>query len=343
MSDPAPNPPAAPATDPAARQVPSVLVITKNEEVNIAACLESLRFSDDVVVLDSHSTDRTVEIAKAFPNVRVLFRHFDTEWKHRNYGLHEIPHKHPWLYTCDADERVTPQLRDEILDTINDPSNAHVAFRVRYENMFLGRWIKRSSGYPVWLVRLVRPDKVRYEIRETNVHPIVDGTIGDLQSHFIHYSFNKGLQPWFSKHNFYSTMEASAAVRVRSGSLWNRIKGSFDRDPGVRRRAVKEISFFLPFRGLVRFLFTYFLRGGILDGLAGFHYSMIISMYEYWIEVKIAEQTRSWRDRTEAEVVKLLAEPDGPRGVGNAGRGKEHPIDGTGHPPQKAAAPGGGS
>src|SRR5665213_340697 len=101
------------------RQLPSVLILTKDEEVNIAACLERcLAFSDDVVVLDSYSTDKTLEIAESFPGVRVLRRVFDTEWKHRNFGLHEITYRNEWVYIRDADERGTPALGEEIVETI---------------------------------------------------------------------------------------------------------------------------------------------------------------------------------------------------------------------------------
>ncbi len=88
----------------------SVLVLTRDEERNIASCLRTLSFSDDVVVLDSLSTDRTIEIARSFPNVRVVQRAFDTEYMQRNFGLHEITYKHPWLYVCDADETVPDEL-----------------------------------------------------------------------------------------------------------------------------------------------------------------------------------------------------------------------------------------
>lgn len=285
------------------RQV-SVLILTKDEELNIADCLRSVSFSDDIVVLDSFSTDRTVEIANSFPNVRVVQRTFDTEYMQRNYGFEQIKYKHPWVYICDADERVPDDLRNEILDTVQNPG-AHAAYRMRYKNFFLGRWIKRSSGYPVWLIRLVQPQLVRYEKRATNVHPIVQGTTGSLRAHFLHYSFNSGLKRWFYKHNFYSDREAFEAVGVRK--LGIRKAGKlFSDDPMVRRRTFKNLSFFLKIRALWRFLFHFFLRFGFLDGLAGFHYCAMISMYEYWIEMKIIEQEHAWRQKTEQVVQRRL-------------------------------------
>jgi glycosyltransferase involved in cell wall biosynthesis len=157
--------PAEHSARPIALEPPSVVVLTKDEEVNIEACLQTLSFSDDIVVLDSYSTDRTVEMARRHPNVRVVQRHFDTEWKQRNYGLQDIPYKHPWVYICDADERVPQGLVDEMMQKINTPSLPYMAFRLRYKNMYLGKWIKHASGYPVWLIRLVRPEYVSYEVR----------------------------------------------------------------------------------------------------------------------------------------------------------------------------------
>lgn len=284
----------------------SVLVLTKNEEANIAECLRSLGFSDDVVVLDSESTDKTREIAAAFPGVRVLTRPFDTEWKQRNFGLHGVTWKNRWVYVCDADERVPPELRDELTRAAADAGNAHGAWRLRYKNFFMGRWIKRSSSYPVWLIRFVRPSKVRYEVRETNIHPIVEGTIGELKGHFHHFSFSSGLRRWFEKHNFYSDREAMEAVHVRKEGF-PRLSLLRDADPIVRRRALKNMSFFLRGRALARFVKDYALGLGFLDGMPGLHYCAMVAMYEYWIELKVVEIEKRWRERTDETERRMLA------------------------------------
>lgn len=295
---------------PTDRTPPSILILSRNEEVNIEACLRCLSFSDDIVVLDSCSTDRTVEFASKFPNVRVIQREFDTEYKQRNYGLHDIEYKHEWLYICDADERVAQELIDEITDVINNPKTTHAAFRLRYKNMYMGKWIKHATSYPVWLIRLVRPKLTTYEMRQTNVHPIVDGTVGELHGHFIHYSFNSGLRRWFEKHNYYSDQESLEGVEVRGGSkpTWKEMR---DPDPMKRRRAVKNYSFFLKGRAFWRFMYGYIFRGGILDGIAGFHYCAMISMYEYWIELKVKEHLSQWRSSTNALAEKMEADGAG--------------------------------
>ncbi len=301
---------AAPAADPnGGRRPPSILILTKNEELNIRACLECFRAADDVVVLDSYSDDRTCEIAEEFSNVRVIKRVFDTWSQHSNWALDHIDFKHPWVYYSDADERVPPELWEEILTLTNDPERSEVAWRLRYKNMFMNRWIRRGGVYPVWIIRLFRPDKVRYEDREVNAHPVVDGEMGDMKEHFIHYSFNKGLVPWFRKHNSYSQMEAHEALRVLSGSFADEMRATRSPDKAVRRRAIKNLSFFLPFRGFIRFLYMYFAQFGFLDGRAGFHYACMVSMYEYWIELKGRELRSKWPEETLALTERMLEDP----------------------------------
>jgi glycosyltransferase involved in cell wall biosynthesis len=290
-----------------ALEPPSVLILTKNEERNIEACIRTLDFTDDIVVLDSLSNDQTVEIARSLPNVRVAQRRFDTEYKQRNYGLQQIAFKHPWVYICDADERVPAELAGEMVAAINDPHCNVAAFRLRYKNMYMNRWIKHSSSYPLWLIRLVRPASVEYETRQTNVHLIVHGPVGNLQNHFLHYSFNLGLRHWFRKHNYYSTLEALEGVKVRRAGLLG-VRGSSEIGVIARRRRLKNLSYFLAWRALWRFLHAYCIRLGFLDGRAGFHYCLLISMYEYWIEVKIQECERRWRQLSDREVKRLLAE-----------------------------------
>jgi glycosyltransferase involved in cell wall biosynthesis len=292
----------------------SVLVLTKDEEINIVECLKTLAWSDDIVVLDSFSTDRTCEWSLLFPNVRVIQRKFDNWSRHSNWALEHIQFKNPWVYYSDADERMTDELRDEIRAVAATPSVEHVAFRVRYKNMFMGRWLRHGGIYPVWIIRLFKPEMIRYEEREVNAHPIMKGSLGDLREHFIHYSFNKGLLPWFKKHNSYSTMEANEAVKiVRGATIADKLRVARKGEtPGERRRALKDLSFFIPLRGFARFLHMYFVKLGILDGKAGFHYAAMISMYEYWIELKMREQEKHWKDATGQEVDRLLDQPSTP-------------------------------
>jgi glycosyltransferase involved in cell wall biosynthesis len=267
----------------------SILILTLNEEENLPRCLEAVRWSDDIVVLDSFSTDRTVEIARA-AGARVVQRQFDNWAAHQNWALENIPFRHPWVYYSDADELVTPELRDELLAIAANPAEPHVAYRLRYKNYFMGQWIRHCGIYPTWILRFFRPDKVRWE-RLVNPAPLVDGSEGHLQNHFEHYSFSKGLNAWFDKHNRYSWQEAEESLKsLAAGALpWTNL---FTPDPAARRRALKELSFRMPFRPWLRFFYMYVLRLGFMDGWAGFTYCRLLTIYEDMIVLKMREIQR---------------------------------------------------
>jgi glycosyltransferase involved in cell wall biosynthesis len=269
----------------------SVLILTLNEERNIATCLESVKWSDDVVVLDSFSTDRTVEIARSF-GARIVQRTFDDWSSHQNWALKEIPFKNRWVYYSDADEIVTPELRDELVRIAADPTLTPVAYRLRYRNFFCGRWIRHCGIYPVWVMRFFQPDKVRFE-RIVNPVAVIDGEEGRLESHFHHHSFNNGLQAWFDKHNRYSQQEAIESLSsLRGGHLdWRALAGN----AVARRRLLKELSFRLPCRSLLRFVYMYLLQFGFLDGWQGYTYCRMLAIYEYMIELKVMEIERRER------------------------------------------------
>ncbi len=263
----------------------SVLILTLNEEANLPACLESVKWSDDIIVFDSFSTDRTVEIARA-AGAQVFQRAFDNEREQRKDSL-RLPFKYPWVYNPDADEITTPELRDEILKVIADPVRPEVAYRVRFKTMFHGRWIRRSSLYPTWVVRLFQPDKISFE-RTVNLRCLAHGLEGRLQNHFEHRTFNKGIAAWLDKHNHYSSQEAAESLRSLSSPSfkWGDL---FSRAPVLRRRALKELSFRLPLRPLLRFFYMYFFRLGFLDGRPGLDYCLLLSMYEGMIVLKMRE------------------------------------------------------
>jgi glycosyltransferase involved in cell wall biosynthesis len=270
----------------------SCLILTLNEEQNLPRCLESLWWCDDITVFDSFSSDRTVEIARA-AGARVVQRKFDNWAAHQTWGAKNINYKYPWVYYSDADEVITRELKEELLSVAGIPNNPLAAYRLRFKNFFMGRWIKHSSLYPSWIVRFYRPEKIRWE-RVVNPVPVVDGPEGRLKSHFEHYSFNKGLNAWFDKHNRYSRQEAEESLKslatgsLKLGDLWNR-------EPAARRRALKELSFRLPCRPLLRFLYMYFARLGFMDGVPGYHYCRMLAIYEYMIVLKMKEARRRER------------------------------------------------
>lgn|ERR1700690_2198267 len=266
----------------------SVLILTLNEEVNLGDCLDSCAWSDDVVVYDSGSVDRTREIAIA-KGARFVERRFDNYAAQRNAALAEVPFRHPWVLMLDADERTPPDLIEEMAQAVAAAQSDVVLFRMRRKDMFLGRWLRRSSGYPTWFGRLMRVGRVRVE-REVNEEYVADGKVAYLNSHLVHFPFNKGISFWFDRHNRYSTLEAIAKIQMRSVPLsWRSL---LDADPVARRRALKQLAYRLPMRPSIVFCYWYFVRLGFLDGRAGFAFSRMRASYELLIDLKVLEQER---------------------------------------------------
>jgi glycosyltransferase involved in cell wall biosynthesis len=269
----------------------SVLILTLNEAVNLPTCIESVNWSDDIVILDSYSKDQTEQIAKA-GGARFIQRTFDNYASQRNYGLKEIKYKNSWVLMVDADEVVTPELAREIKLITEQASDDIALFRVRRRDYLFGKWIRHSSGYPTWFGRLMRPDKVSVE-RIINEEYQTDGRVGYLEYHLLHFPFNKGMGEWFSKHNRYSSMEAKLIAQGKIGSI--RFFTLFNSDPVRRRKAVKSLVYSLPVRPLLVFIGFYVLRLGFLDGRAGFTFCVLRAYYEFMISCKIREQKRRER------------------------------------------------
>ena len=267
----------------------SVIVLTKDEEQDLPGCLETLRWSDDVHLFDSFSKDRTLEIARA-AGAKVTQRVFDNWAAHQNWGLENLPFKHPWVFYIDADERVTDALRDALARAVENP-DGHVAFRVQRRDFFMGRWLKHIQTTPYY-VRLFRPESLRYE-RLVNPVSVVDGPTGEIGGYLDHFPFSKGVGKWFERHNSYSTFEARQIADNRKGkAAFSPVKAFTAKDFGERRFHQKELFYRMPMRPLVKFLLLYFLKRGFLDGRAGFTYATMQAVYEYMIVLKTREIER---------------------------------------------------
>lgn len=264
----------------------SIFIQTLNEEANLEACLECYRWADDIVVLDSFSSDGTEEIARRY-GARWIQHRYEGRAAHQNWAVKNIEFKYPWVFYSDADERMPRELAEEVMAITSDPLRKEVAFEVRHRNYFRGRWIKRSTNYPIWIVRLFRPDKIRWA-RKANPVPEINGPVGRLRNDLMHYPFSKGVADWIGRHNRYSSYEAEETLRsLVAGDL--KLFELFAENWAARRRALKRLSFRLPCRVLLKFLFLYFLQGGFLDGREGFHYCVLQTIYEYFIVLKVRE------------------------------------------------------
>jgi glycosyltransferase involved in cell wall biosynthesis len=264
----------------------SIFIQTLNEENNLARCLDSFAWSDDIVVLDSFSTDATEQIARAY-GARWVQHEYKGRAEHQNWAMEHISFKYPWVYYSDADEVMPVALAEEIASITADGKRLEVAYRVRRRDHFMGRWIRYSSQYPIWFVRLFRPDKIRWR-RKANPIPEIQGPIGTLQNDYIHYPFSKGIADWLTRHNRYSSYEAEETLLSLTAQDLD-LRALLSADPSVRRRALKTLSFRLPARPLLKFCYIYMARRGILDGIPGFHYCMLQAFYEYQITLKVRE------------------------------------------------------
>jgi glycosyltransferase involved in cell wall biosynthesis len=265
----------------------SIYILTYNEELDIAACIESALLSDDVIVVDSCSSDRTTEIASRYP-VRVVQHAFESHGKQRTWMLENIAPQHEWVYILEADERMTPALFQECIDTIRAPQ--HVAYYVAERVMFMGRWIRRSTQYPRYQLRLLQHGKVWFDDYGHTEREVYDGTTGFLQETYPHFTCGKGLSRWIDKHNRYSSDEAIETLRqLQNGSTVNWHDLFFGATEVDRRRALKNLSLRLPMRPIVRFFYMYLVLGGCWDGQAGFTWCVLQAFYEYLILLKVWE------------------------------------------------------
>jgi glycosyltransferase involved in cell wall biosynthesis len=263
----------------------SILILTFNEELNLERCLNSLKWCNDIVVLDSHSTDKTIQIAEKFQS-RVVSRKFDGYASQRNFGLNEIEYKHPWILMVDADEVIDDALATEIQKACSSSEDETSLYRVKRKDFLMGKWLRRSSGYPTWFGRLIRKGRVWVE-REINEEYHTDGKVGYLQGHLLHYPFSKGFHAWLDKHNRYSSMEAQGIVLQKAEPLT--FGGFYSKDPAMRRKALKSLLYRLPARPLLVFVALYVLRLGCLDGRAGLTFCLLRTFYEYMIDCKVKE------------------------------------------------------
>jgi glycosyltransferase involved in cell wall biosynthesis len=266
----------------------SILILTKNEERDLPGCLESVKWSDDIHVFDSYSTDRTVELARE-AGARVTLRQFDNWARHQNWGLENIPFKYPWVFYIDADERVTPELKNTMRSVLGDPQ-ANVAFRVHRRDFLFNQWLKHSQATPFY-IRLFRPEKMRYE-RLVNPLSIVDGPVGLIRGYLDHFPFSKGMTHWLNRHNSYSSLEARQIIENRSqGRSFSLAQVFLAKDFSDRRFQQKELFYRLPARPLIKFLLLYIAKRGFLDGQSGFTYAALQSIYEYMIVLKTREMS----------------------------------------------------
>jgi glycosyltransferase involved in cell wall biosynthesis len=267
----------------AGRPPVSCLIYTLNEQVNLPYCLASLGWCDDLVIVDSFSSDGTQALARA-AGARFVQHSFTGFGDQRNWSLEHVPLRHPWALILDADECVPPELATELAERLPGVPDEVAAFRVRRRFHLWGKWLRYSSLYPTWVIRLVRVNQVRYVNRGHAETQVVDGRIDSLEHDLLDEN-HKGLEDWWARQNLYSTQEARYELDQKAGSWWD----LFARDPLRRRAALKSLAWRLPGRPCWYFLYVYFLRRGFLDGAAGLRFCAMKAAYQLMITTKKQE------------------------------------------------------
>lgn len=261
----------------------SVLIPIRNEVVNLPRCLAAVAWADEIFVVDSHSTDGSIEIAQAH-GAKVAQFDFNGTWpKKKNWALENLTFRNEWVFILDADEVLPPVAEEEFGRSIAHAGEV-AGYWINRRFMFMGRWL-RHSYYPNWNLRLFRHSLGRYEKltdsnthsgdNEVHEHVIVQGPTGRLRCEMDHYAF-PSVEVFVEKHNRYSNWEARVSADRRLSGSAAQIRSS----PVERRRKLKLLSQRLPFRPLLRFLYIYIWQRGFLDGREGYYFARLHAMYE---------------------------------------------------------------
>ncbi|MEH1882121.1 glycosyltransferase family 2 protein [Nostoc sp.] len=311
----------------------SVLIPAKNEQANLPACLASLSRADEIFVVDSQSTDNSIEIAKSH-GVNVVQFNFNGRWpKKKNWSLDNLPFRNEWVLIVDCDERITPELWEEIDQAIQNEE--YTGYYLNRRVFFLGKWIRYGGKYPDWNLRLFQHKKGRYENlhtedipntgdNEVHEHVILQGKVGYLKNDMLHEDF-RDLYHWLERHNRYSNWEASVYFNTLTGKDDSgTIGANLFGDAVQRKRFLKKVWVHLPFKPFLRFILFYIIQRGFLDGKAGYIYARLLSQYEYQIGVKLYELRNCGGHLNTATTPKEGAQEQGSRGAEEQGsRGAE--------------------
>jgi glycosyltransferase involved in cell wall biosynthesis len=290
----------------------SVLIPVRNEADNLRACLATVAFADEIVVVDSGSTDGTQEIARGAGAHVVQFDWNGTFPRKKNWALENVPWRHEWVLIIDADERITTELEREIRAAVEQKEVDGFYLNRRF--WFLDGWINHCGYFPSWNLRLFKHGKGRYERmdalsddhsgdNEVHEHVLLDGRAEYLAPPMEHYAF-PDIATFVEKHNRYSTWEAVVREQFESEST-TRMSGSPFGSALERRRWLKRVTLKMPSRATLRFIYSYVFRLGFLDGRRGWILCRLLGWYEVLIAAKAAERREVRRQTEEGRRKKL--------------------------------------
>lgn len=271
----------------------TAIILTKNEEVNIERCIKSIKdWVDRVVVVDSGSTDETVELAEGL-GAEIYhhepFVHYASQF---NWALDNVDVKTKWVYRIDADEEVTPELAAEIIENCHKHHDDDVnGFVMKFKIAFMGTFLKHGGMYPFYNLTIFKYGIGRYEDRALGEHVILsEGRTIDLKNDCLHFDF-KSLDAWINKHNWYATREVADYYATRSkgqedpNKLYHEAKKTSKLRDGLYYRMPKFL------RAKLYFWYRYYLRLGFLDGKAGYVHAFLQAYwFRFLVDAKIMEK-----------------------------------------------------
>lgn len=260
----------------------SVIILTFNEEKNLPRCLDALRWCDDIIVVDSGSSDLSVDIAKSY-GARVFHRKFDNFSDQRNFGVSACNPKYEWVLHLDADEVITENFFSELSKL--DPKQDVFAYQVPSKLMLFNQWLRYSSMYPVYQVRIGHRDKLQFvQHGHGQKENLSVSNIGLFPEPYLHFGFSHGLTAWLRKHAGYAEDEAKLIFSSYIGASVPLNTNSFG-----SHRWVKEASVKLPLvlRPVARFFYMLVVKRAFLDGRLGLLYVFMLSVYEAMISLHV--------------------------------------------------------
>ena len=276
----------------------SVIVPIRNEAKNLARCLASVGWVDEIFVIDSESTNGSQRIAEEF-GARVVQFEFNGTWpKKKNWALENLPFRNEWVFILDADEVLLAEAETDFRTAIAN-AGEKTGYWINRRFMFMGRWL-RYAYYPNWNLRLFRHSLGRYEKltdvatasgdNEVHEHVVVQGPTGRLRCEIDHYAF-PSVEVFVEKHNRYSNWEARVAIAEQLAQSAEGLQSA----TVAQRRKLKQLSQRLPFRPLLRFLYVYLWQKGFLDGREGYYFARLHAFYEFLSVAKTYERKKQRR------------------------------------------------
>ncbi|PIZ05188.1 MAG: glycosyltransferase family 2 protein [Gammaproteobacteria bacterium CG_4_10_14_0_8_um_filter_38_16] len=265
----------------------TIVILTYNEEVHIERAIKNIsNYCDKIIVLDSYSQDKTVEIAKKL-DAEVIFRKFDDYKNQRQYAIDYCANKTEWMLFLDADEYLLDDLKNEILIAIENKNSAGYYLSRRF--IFMGKWIKYGGYYPCYLLRLFRPEMATLE-GIVNEHVNVNGKVKKLNHDFVDHNL-KNIASWIEKHNKYTNLEAENLWFLKHTAM-NTKKFKFHIQAERKQWIKQKIWNHLPLlsRSLFYFIYRYFFCLGFLDGKPGLIFHLLQGGWNYFlVDVKYIE------------------------------------------------------